>query len=76
MRLKGLNIWFGDSKDYFTGSVSDARVGAHLAGITAHAWGGELDPSGYVPAFRVAGVQRQAAADGGHAIAAGGGLQL
>ena len=76
MRLKGLNIWFGDSKDYFTGSVSDAHIGAHLAGVTAHTWGGELDACGYVPAFWSVGGQCQAAADGGHTITAGGGQQL
>lgn len=41
--LNDLYIWFGDSEDHFTSSVFDAHICAHLAGVTAHTWGGELD---------------------------------
>ena len=47
-----------DIEDYFIIRIPDAHIAAHLAGVTAHARGGELDPCGYVPAFRVAGGQR------------------
>ena len=70
------NVWTWDIEDYFIILIPDAHIRAHLARVTAHAWGGELNPCGYMPAVRVAGGQRQPAADGGHAIAAGGGQQL
>ena len=63
-------------KDYLILGSGSCDIGAHLAGVTAHAWGGEQDACGYVPAFWVAGVHRYAAADGGHAITAGCGQQL
>ena len=63
-------------EDYFIKSGTSSHIGAHLAGVTAHARGGELDPCGYVPAVRVAGGQHQPAADGGHTITAGGGQKL
>ena len=56
--------------------IPDAQVGAHLARVTAHARGGELDAGGDVPAFWGACGQRQPAADGSHTIIAGGGQQL
>ena len=63
-------------KDYLIlGSVS-CDICAHLAGVTAHARGGELDACGYMPTFRGAGDQCKPAADCGHAITAGGGQQL
>ena len=70
------NVWTRNIEDYFIIWIPDAHICTHLAGVTAHARGGELDACGYVPAFRVAGDQRQPAADGGHTITAGGGQQL
>ena len=53
------NVWTWDIEDYFIMLIPDAHIGAHLAGITAHACGGELNPCRYVPAFLiVCGVQR------------------
>ena len=52
------NVWIRDIEDYFIICIPDAHIGSHLAGVTAHARGGELDPCGYVPAFRSAGGQR------------------
>ena len=71
------NIRTWDIEDYFIILIPDAHVGAHLARITAHAWGGELDACGYVPAFRIISCgQCKAAADGCHTVIAGGGQQL
>ena len=71
------NVRTWDIEDYFIILIPDTHICTHLAGVTAHAWGGELDPCGNVPAFRiVCGGQRQAAADGGNTITAGGGQQL
>ena len=70
------NVWTWNIEDYFIILIPDTHIGAHLAGVTAHAWGGELDPCGYVPAVWSAGDQCQAAADGGHAVTAGGGQKL
>ena len=70
------NVWTWDIEDYFIIRISDAHICAHLAGVTAHTWGGELDAGRYVPAFWVAGIQCQPAADGGHPVTAGGGQQL
>ena len=68
-------LW--DMEDYFILSGTGGQVGAHLAGVRAHARGGELDAGGYIPAFRiVCAGQCQAAANGGHTITASGGLQL
>ena len=67
-------IW--DIEDYFIWGGVGSKVGAQLAGVTAHAWGGELDACGYMPAFRIADGQCQPAADGGHAVTAGGVQQL
>ena len=66
-----------DIEEYFIILIADTHICAHLAGITAHAWRGKLNPCGYVPAFLIdCGGQCQAAADGGHTITAGGGQQL
>ena len=70
------NVWIWDIEDYFIIRIPDAHVCTHLTGVTAHALGGELDPCGYVPMVWSAGGQCQAAADGGHAVTAGGGQQL
>ena len=51
------NVCARDIEDYFIISVPNAHVCAHLTGVTAHACGGELNPCGYVPAFRGAGGQ-------------------
>ena len=50
-----VTIW--DIEDYFIIRIPDAHISAHLAGVTAHARGCELDAGGYVPAFRGAGGQ-------------------
>ena len=70
------NVWTWDIEDYFIILIPDAHIGTHLAWVTAHAWGGELDPCGNVPAFWAACVQCQPAADDGHAVTAGSGQQL
>ncbi len=76
MDLIVFNVWTWDIEDYFIILIPDAHICTHLAGVTAHARGGELDPCGYVPAVWVAGGQHQPAADGGHTITAGGDQQL
>ena len=76
MNLIVFNVLIRYIEEYFIIRIPDTHIGAHLAGVTAHTWSGELDPCGYVPAFRGAGGQREAAADSGHAITAGGGQQL
>ena len=43
MNLIVFNARTWDIEDYFIICIPDAHVGAHLAGVTAHAWGGELD---------------------------------
>ena len=43
-------LW--DMEDYFIWDGASGQVGAHLAGVTAHARGGKLDFCGYAPAFR------------------------
>ena len=45
MDLVVFKVWMWDVEDYFIyGALSvDAHVGAHTAGVAAHAWGGELD---------------------------------
>ena len=58
MDLIDFNVLVWDIEDYFIIRIPDAHIGAHLAGVTAHARGGELDACGYVPAFRSAGDQR------------------
>ena len=71
------NVWTWDIEDYFIIRIPDAHIGAHLAGVTAYAWGGELNPCGYVPAFLiVCGGKCEPTADGGNTITAGGGQQL
>ena len=70
------NVLVWNIEDYFIMLIPDAHICAHLAGVTAHARGGELDACGYVPAFRAVGGQCQPAADGDHATSAGGGQQL
>ena len=70
------NVWTWDIEDYFIIRIPDAHVCAHLAGVTAHARGGELDPCGCVPAVWSASGQCQTATDGGHTVTAGGGQQL
>ena len=47
------NVWIWDIEDYFIIRIPDAHVCTHLAGVTAHAWSGELDSGGEVPAFRI-----------------------
>ena len=42
-------LW--DMEDYFIWGGSGGQVGAHFAGVTAHAWGGKLNPCGDVPTF-------------------------
>ena len=37
------NVWTWDIEDYFIIRMPDAHICAHLAGVTAHAWGGELN---------------------------------
>ena len=59
VNLIAFNVWIWDIEDYFIIRIPDAHVCTHLAGVTAHAWGGELDTCGYVPALHiVCGVQR------------------
>ena len=71
------NVRTWNVEDYFIIRIPDAHICAHLAWVTAHTWGGELDACGYVPAvWIVCGGQHQAAADGGHTVPAGGGQQL
>ena len=76
MNVVVFNVLIRDIEDYFIILISDTHICAHLAGVTAHARGGELDACGYVPAFRGAGGKCQPAADGGHTVTAGGGQQL
>ena len=52
------NVWIWDIEDYFIILIPDTHICAHLAGVTAHAWGGELDACGYVPAVWSAGGKR------------------
>ena len=64
-------------ENYFIIRIPDTHIRAHLAGVTAHAQGGELDPCGYMPAVWIdGGGQCEPAADGGHTITAGAGQQL
>lgn len=70
------NVCTWDIEDYFIIRIPDTHIGTHFAGVTAHTWSGELDPCGYVPAVWDAGGQREAAADSGYTITAGGGQQL
>ena len=37
------NVLIWDIEDYFIILTPDPHIAAHLAWITAHAWGGELD---------------------------------
>ena len=76
MDLIDFNVLVWNIEDYFIMLIPYAHICAHLARVTAHSRGGELDPCGYVPVFRGVGVQRQSAADGGHTVTAGGGQQL
>ena len=76
MDLIVFNVRTWDIEDYFIMLIPDAHICTHLAGVTAHSWGGELDPCGYVPAIWSIGGQCKPAADGGYTITAGGGQQL
>lgn len=76
MDLIVFNVWIWNIEDYFIILIPDAHICTHLAGVTAHARGGELDPCGYVPVFWGACGQRQPAADGDHTITVGGRQQL
>ena len=37
------NVWTWNIEDYFIICIPDTHIRAHLAGVTAHARGGELD---------------------------------
>ena len=76
MNMIVFNVWTWDIEEYLIIWIPDAHICTHLAGVTAHARGGELNPCGYMPAFWATCGQRQPAADGGHAVTAGGGQQL
>ena len=55
----GLTVFYtriGHSEFYFIIMRSYGHAATHLAGVTAHAWSGKLDPGGEVPAFRMNGV--------------------
>ena len=70
-----ISMW--DMEDYFIWGSAGGQISTHLARVTAHSWGGELDPCWYVPAFWiVSGGQRETAADGGHFVTESGGQQL
>lgn len=46
----------GYTEFYLISMRSYAHAATHLAGVTAHAWSGKLDPGGEVPTFRMYGV--------------------
>ena len=55
----GMTVFYtriGHSEFYFIIMRSYGHAAAHLAGVTAHARSGELDPGGEMPAFRMNGV--------------------
>ena len=55
--------WIRDCEDYHVILCYCRHVGAHEAGLAAHAGCGKLNAGSQVPAFRIDGVgQRQAAA--------------
>ena len=77
MNLIVFNDWTRNIEDYFIVLIPNAQVGAHLARVTAHARGCELDLCRYMPAFRiVCGGQRETAADASDCVTAGGSQQF
>ena len=44
MDLIAFNVWIWDIEDYFIIWIPNAHIGTHLAGVTAHTRGGELNP--------------------------------
>ena len=54
--LKVITICIRHTEFYFIIMRSYSHAATHLAGVTAHAWSGKLDPGGEVPTFRMYGV--------------------